>query len=126
MKFPLAAFVIIAIIGIGTLALNFNSEVTGQPITIDKISPEMIKQVRKSIQEQEKYTPPPEEEGCYCPDYGGQILTVQEAPMGMAGLSFFDCIFVDELIKVRKKSKMSTKELEQWQNLCKKVFPYLS
>jgi len=126
MKFPLAAFVIIAIIGIGTLALNFNSEVTGQPITIDKLTPEMIKKVRKGIQEQEKYTPPPEEEGCYCPDYAGQILTVQEAPLGMAGLSFFDCLLINEVIKLRKKTKMPTQDLESWYNVCEISFPYLS
>ena len=124
MDTPLVLFAFIAVVAI-SMMMFFNAEVTGQPISIDKISPEMIKKVQKSIKEKEQYYPPAGPV-CDCPNYGGKILTVDEAPVGMEGLSFFDCMLVQELIQVRKKTKMSTQNLEQWEKYCKLSFPYLS
>ena len=120
MDTPLVLFAFIAVVAI-SMMMFFNAEVTGQPISIDKISPEMIKKVRKSIEEKEQYYPPPSGPVCDCPNYGDSILTTQET--FLAGLSKWDCELIKEVIKLRKELKKPTTDLDQWNSFCKMYWP---
>jgi hypothetical protein len=120
MDTPLVIFALIAVVAMGMMVF-VNSGVTGQPITIDRLTPEMAKKVSKVI-EKEQYYPPPAGPACDCPDYGDSILTTKDH--FLAGLSKWDCELINEVIQLRKEVKKPTTDLEQWRDFCKMYWPY--
>ena len=119
MDTPLVIFALIAVVAMGMMVF-VNSGVTGQPITIDRLTPEMAKKVSKVI-EKEQYYPPPAEPTCDCPDYGHSILTTDE--QFLAGLSKWDCELIKEIIKLKKELKKPTSNLQQWETFCNVYWP---
>jgi len=120
MNTPLIILTVIAAIGLGMMAFA-GAGVTGQPITIDRLTPEMAKKVSKAI-EKEQYYQPPAGPTCDCPDYGDSILTTEKS--FLTGLSKWDCELIKEVIKLRKETKKSTVHLETWDKACKQYWPY--
>ena len=112
MDTPLVIFALIAIVAMGMMVFA-DAEITGQPT---------IRFPKKVIQKiTEKQNPPPSNTGpvCNCPSYGDKILTVDEGSKMFAGLSQWDCMLINEIIKLRKELKKSTVHLDSWANMCK-------
>jgi len=121
MDTPLVIFALIAIAAMGMMVF-VNSGVTGQPISIDRLTPEMAKKVSKVIEKEQYYPPPTETKTvCDCPDYGHSILTTDE--QFLAGLSKWDCELIKEIIELKKELKKPTSNLKQWEDLCNVYWP---
>jgi hypothetical protein len=96
-----------------------DSGITGEPITIDRITPEMAKTVSQRIQQQQSQPPAGTQKVCDCPDlYGDRIVTLQQNSL-YAGLSWVDCELIKEVTTLRQKLKMDTTQWHMLSNLCK-------
>ena len=122
MNAPLTLLAITAVAGLFVMALvGFNSEITGQGINIERLSPEMTKKlIAAGKKEQQPPSQPPAETKtvCDCPDYGDNIKTVKQATTIYAGISYFDCILFYDVWKLREKTKMSTQSLQMAKTFC--------
>lgn len=118
MDTPLVIFALIAVVAMGMMVFA-DSTMTGQGISIDRLDPEMAKKVKKAM-EKEQYTPPSNTKTiCDCPDlYGDRIVTMKQNSL-YAGISWFDCEIVKEIITLRQKLKMDISQWHLISNVCK-------
>jgi hypothetical protein len=119
MDTPFIAFAVIALVGLGVLAVaGFDASITGQPtIPISK-----LRQVASSFEEEHQpYSAGISSSGnsCNCPDlYGNNIVTKQENSV-FAGTSIIDCILAREIVKQGEALKLDTSGFDVFKNLCK-------
>jgi hypothetical protein len=116
MNTPFIAFVVVAIIGVGVLAVvGFDSSITGQPT----LPVGTLRQFASAVPEKIESNPSPSKNTCACPDlYGNNIMTKQENSM-FAGTSIVDCILAREIVKLKEDLKQDASGFDVFKNLCK-------
>ncbi|MBW3004570.1 hypothetical protein KY310_01955, partial [Candidatus Woesearchaeota archaeon] len=96
-----------------------DSGITGGPITIERITPEMAKRIASTATNQQSQPPAGTQKVCDCPDlYGDRIVTMKQNTL-YAGLSWVDCALIQEATTFRQKLKMDTAQWGMLSNLCK-------
>lgn len=109
---------VIALVGLGVMLIGFGSEITGQGVNLIKLPAETQKSIISQVGKGSQAPSDP----CGCKGlYGGNIATIDSdlGFAGLAGLSNFDCILVDEIIKLRKELKLDTTSADQFKVFCK-------
>jgi len=135
-KVQLAAFIIVAIMGLGVMSFSISeNNITGQANFV-KLPPEKLKKLVEQTDTSEQFvmpspekvktiygrvpTPmePVEVKECDCNPYEGDILTSKEGGF-LAGLTRIDCLLWYEILQIKKEIGKPYNGPDYMQSTCK-------